>query len=832
MVVALGQPLRRVHTASYSITRLRWRAALRCLLVGLSCGLGYPCSSVDPITHDGDGVYHRFPPSAEEVAGTIPPRVYDFSFSGEMTEDVEHEVIGGSVKIYGTIQSEHIQPLTKLALSAISRICPCASEDLSSCIARTFEYRVRKDVHMTDEERFGFVMEYWLLPPDGESAVCTNALASASQRSFATPFGEQLQPAFSQMMTSGIATSNLLLESDASDVFVQFIRPFCRMVTARKPISYGKATNRNLTYSAQNNACQTYPDLERDIVVAESKNKETSSKVPKGALCGEALTPCVCAATQDCAWIGNGSRASCIADETGLASVSCEMCIFQHGCPVNRSHLCAMLSAPCDSAESMFQCMWDEPSQTCIPGEPNNQFVSCDIPSWKTIIWMIGGFLAICFFCGVTPTMIFLLLRSGVQRNHAAKLVVSEARLPKATFVAWEGNAPQGAHDRQHSPSCCDTDVDTRTESMSTACTASMVATIDCCDASDTSMDCDVDVETFDEAVAFTSTDRVASMSGNPEVDAEDKAVPFPTTDRVASMIGTPEVDAEDEAVAFPTTDRVASMIRAPEVDAEDGAVAFPTTDAKSHLREASSTTVIIFDWDDTLFPTSVVNKSGRPMSLADIDHHMGKQLCEHALLVRNLLRTARTLGRVCIVTLASRSWVKFSAHHYLLGVDWETEFRNLDILVVYAREALCKNDRRFALGEDGVHMHVACKAQAMSKALKKMRFTREASQLNMISYGDSTVEAEAAREVAWVLSVATNSDLQCKTVKLRGRPHSVGQMSREVEQVFESMERVAKHPGEFDIELENVNGPCSPLARFGPEDNSRMEKLATICGG
>eukprot|EP00927_Polykrikos_kofoidii_P050587 TRINITY_DN4447_c0_g1_i4.p1 TRINITY_DN4447_c0_g1~~TRINITY_DN4447_c0_g1_i4.p1 ORF type:complete len:234 (+),score=46.90 TRINITY_DN4447_c0_g1_i4:81-782(+) len=219
-------------------------------------------------------------------------------------------------------------------------------------------------------------------------------------------------------------------------------------------------------------------------------------------------------------------------------------------------------------------------------------------------------------------------------------------------------------------------------------------------------------------------------------------------------------------------------------------------------LDEVTST-VFFFDWDDTLLPTSAVTNGSRFAGSLQPDSETSEELHEHARVVRNLLRTARSFGRVGIVTLALRPWVQVSAEHYLPGVDWDTEFRDLDIPIIYAREALSKNDRRLAMIEEGVDLHVASKAMAMSRALKRMRVSTKA--LDVISIGDSLVEAEAARNVVWSLPCA-----QCKTVKLRAEPCSVEELSDELRELTHWIESMTLHDDDFDIKLENTNDPGS----------------------
>mmetsp|Transcript_102175 Transcript_102175/g.298006 ORF Transcript_102175/g.298006 Transcript_102175/m.298006 type:complete len:341 (-) Transcript_102175:123-1145(-) len=230
-------------------------------------------------------------------------------------------------------------------------------------------------------------------------------------------------------------------------------------------------------------------------------------------------------------------------------------------------------------------------------------------------------------------------------------------------------------------------------------------------------------------------------------------------------------------------------------------------SDLELTARHAPDGTVLFFDWDDTLLPTSAVCQggwSGTPPEEAVA------ALRVHAEIVRDLLHAARSLGRIGIVTLAQRPWVQFTAERYLLGIDWEKEFSELGIPIIYAREALPKTIRERAMKEEGVNLYVTSKTKAMAKALKKLKLLGGGQALNVISIGDSAVELEAAREVVW----SQDEDNQCKTVKLRKEPSTVEELSGELREVMSWIRHMICFEDDFDIELDKANDPDSPLRR------------------
>merc|ERR1719401_2321314 len=65
---------------------------------------------------------------------------------------------------------------------------------------------------------------------------------------------------------------------------------------------------------------------------------------------------------------------------------------------------------------------------------------------------------------------------------------------------------------------------------------------------------------------------------------------------------------------------------------------------------------VILFDWDDTLFPSWWRNAVMKP-SLVRVDaSHYDEVLCSHARAVEAVLRSAREVAKVEIVTLANKA--------------------------------------------------------------------------------------------------------------------------------------------------------------------------------
>lgn len=206
--------------------------------------------------------------------------------------------------------------------------------------------------------------------------------------------------------------------------------------------------------------------------------------------------------------------------------------------------------------------------------------------------------------------------------------------------------------------------------------------------------------------------------------------------------------------------------------------------------RASSSSTVIVFDWDDTLLPTTAV---------VDGELDSKKSILEaHAEHVRETLQLAASLGRVAIVTLAARPWLQVSAKRYMPSVDWEHLFHELNIPIVYSREVLDKRHMMAASQEPGIDLYVMCKRKAMSQAIKKLK--DKTSELLFVSIGDSYVEAEAAVDLVWCKDVGSH-----RVIKLKDEPTTVEDLTAQLLELKEILP-VVVHNLEGDKRFELAN--------------------------
>lgn len=169
--------------------------------------------------------------------------------------------------------------------------------------------------------------------------------------------------------------------------------------------------------------------------------------------------------------------------------------------------------------------------------------------------------------------------------------------------------------------------------------------------------------------------------------------------------------------------------------------------------------TFMIWDWDDTLFPSSWINAQG--MRLDDDFQPSDDQVAELEQLTDQVLHTlqvASSLGSLVIITNAEEGWVPLSCGKFMPRlkpvvdqfriVSARTRFETVGVFSPLTWKVKC-----FA---EEIRNHAGTRLQEPLRA-------REL--LNVISLGDSIHEREAMKQVARDLRSG------CKTVKLPERP-------------------------------------------------------------
>lgn len=215
---------------------------------------------------------------------------------------------------------------------------------------------------------------------------------------------------------------------------------------------------------------------------------------------------------------------------------------------------------------------------------------------------------------------------------------------------------------------------------------------------------------------------------------------------------------------------------------------------------------VVIFDWDDTLLPTSYLKHVVVPgLPVTEQDGPVEPQspfyadLYAHAQIVEEILRAASKVAHVAIVTLATRWWVDISAARYLPALDFPSLLSELDVSV-YPADRNSAMVKAYALS--GRCPNRVAKKAAMSKCLKKI-YSGSELPWNVLSVGDSPVEREALKEF---IGGAGKRGSVCKTIKVRENL-KVTELGKELQSLTPLMQPMVCHRDDFDRTVATVSG-------------------------
>jgi len=192
---------------------------------------------------------------------------------------------------------------------------------------------------------------------------------------------------------------------------------------------------------------------------------------------------------------------------------------------------------------------------------------------------------------------------------------------------------------------------------------------------------------------------------------------------------------------------------------------------------------VIFFDWDDTLLPSSFLSEQGlRLDSDPELLVDLRDQLEELEACVVGVLGLAMQYGDVHVVTNAETGWVQLSAQKFMPGV----------VSLLSKIKVLSARSTYEPMYPDSPLKWKYCAFQHKLKDL----MAKTAIGKNIISFGDSHVEREAVRAVTRGLLNTTT-----KSVKFAERP-SLEQLRRQIELVTNCFHYIHSHQGDLDLQL------------------------------
>jgi len=193
--------------------------------------------------------------------------------------------------------------------------------------------------------------------------------------------------------------------------------------------------------------------------------------------------------------------------------------------------------------------------------------------------------------------------------------------------------------------------------------------------------------------------------------------------------------------------------------------------------------TLIIFDWDDTLFPTTWLQREGcledESVPISTSQAAQLQLLSEH---VKATLDLAKARAKVVIVTNAQEGWVDLSCSKFMPAL--QHSLRGVDVMS--ARSSF-----------EQEHKHFEWKCLAFAKQVKDFYGTCPSGhRRNILSLGDSLHEQRALTSVTQCVP-----NCLAKSIKFMEKPE-VQQLIDEHEILIGVLQDVIDDEGSLDLEV------------------------------
>jgi hypothetical protein len=198
--------------------------------------------------------------------------------------------------------------------------------------------------------------------------------------------------------------------------------------------------------------------------------------------------------------------------------------------------------------------------------------------------------------------------------------------------------------------------------------------------------------------------------------------------------------------------------------------------------------TLLIFDWDDTVMPSSWVCDHGLRLDDYCIPSESEmEQLDELARLAAKTLTAAKKLGTVLLVTNAERGWVELSCKKFMPALVSSLEgVRTLSARTEYeSPDRASPFEWKLLAFRDEIQRFFEERPLSRDKTL---------SRRNILSFGDSGHERQA------VITVTANMiDCRTKSLKFIDRP-GVEELRKQHALIVKCLKQIVHHDGNLDL--------------------------------
>eukprot|EP00931_Biecheleriopsis_adriatica_P074669 TRINITY_DN4867_c0_g1_i1.p1 TRINITY_DN4867_c0_g1~~TRINITY_DN4867_c0_g1_i1.p1 ORF type:complete len:575 (+),score=120.56 TRINITY_DN4867_c0_g1_i1:59-1783(+) len=243
--------------------------------------------------------------------------------------------------------------------------------------------------------------------------------------------------------------------------------------------------------------------------------------------------------------------------------------------------------------------------------------------------------------------------------------------------------------------------------------------------------------------------------------------------------------------------------------------------------------TVIILDWDDTLFPTTYVRDElglswSKTMAQQDLPVKQKAEVTSKLVTCQNkvsdLLRLAVKAGKVVLVTLARKPWVADSCRNFFPLVGRIID--ELNVPIVYAQEGVNVDYNKVQMSSDSEleRFWSAMKARVIARECQEFYSQYDGqSWKNVISIGDSDFERlgtmlatkdymsqTVGAQTPGGKQVEVDGHLykvRTKTFKMVDQP-SIDELNTQLGMLRTWLPLMIKLDNNFDVNINNANDP------------------------
>lgn len=206
--------------------------------------------------------------------------------------------------------------------------------------------------------------------------------------------------------------------------------------------------------------------------------------------------------------------------------------------------------------------------------------------------------------------------------------------------------------------------------------------------------------------------------------------------------------------------------------------------------------TILLFDWDDTLCPSSYCMHTLQLGVFDPPPEHLCHTMEQIALKAQKVLELASELGKVVIVTNAEAGWVELSCQSWLPSLLPTVQQRVATVV-----------SARSDWEPMGVASPAGWKQRAFQDEIERFygeKDPEEQGWKNILSVGDAPHEREALLRVTNARA-QVDPDCRAKSIKFAVRPN-LEQLLQELDTLLVNLKEVVHHNGRLDLQFDGEN--------------------------